>query len=252
MPRLYLSPSLQTYNLYAGGGNEAEVMGRLADQMEPWLLSSGVTVLRSDPATQELPDVIRQSNRSAVDLHLALHSNAAGAGKEGQVKGVEVYYDPRDTWSRKAAGFFVEEMKKIYPDPAKVRALPTETLAEVRQVNAPSVLVEVGYHDNAEEARWIQDNLPKLAEALSRAVCAYFGIPFLQAQQPRLATVHTGGANLNLRRFPSTAASVLKKIPDGAKLALLSLIPEGTEGAGWAVVGYDNCMGYVDARYLKY
>ncbi len=250
MARLYLSPSLQDFNLYSGGGNEAYYMGLLADKMEPWLLSSGIVTLRSDPSTQELRDVIRQSNGSGIDLHLALHSNAAGAGKEGQVKGVEVYYDPRNSWSRKAAGFVVEEMKKIYPDPAKVRALPSETLAEVRQVNAPSVLVEVGYHDNAEEAQWIREQLDQLAAALAKAVCAYFGIPAIAPQTPRLAVVSTNGANLNLRRFPSTSAPILTRIPNGAKLALLAIIPEGTVGYGWAVVGYGDWMGYVSADYL--
>ena len=108
MPRLYLSPSLQEFNLYAGGGNEEYYMNLLADEMEPYLISSGITYLRSDPATQELQDVIRQSNASDIDLHLALHSNAAGEGKEGQVRGVEVYYDPNDAFSRKAAELLAE------------------------------------------------------------------------------------------------------------------------------------------------
>ncbi len=250
MARLYLSPSLQDFNLYSGGGNEAYYMGQIADLMEPWLLASGVVTLRSDPETQELLDVIRQSNASGIDLHLALHSNAAGAGKEGTVKGVEVYYDPRSSWSKKAAGFFVDAMKEIYPDPSKVKALPTETLAEVRRVNAPVVLVEVGYHDNPEEAQWIRDNLERIAIALVQGVCAYFGIPVIAPQLPRLAAVSTGGPRLNLRRFPSLSAPIICRIPDGTRVALLSVIPEGTTGYGWSVVGYDDKMGYVKSEYL--
>lgn len=245
MPRLYLSPSLQDFNLYAGGGNEEYYMNLLADEMEPYLISSGITFLRNNPRTQELSDVIRQSNASNIDLHLALHSNAAGEGKEGQVKGVEVYYNPQNSFSRKAADFVVEEMKKIYPDPSRVQALPTETLAEVRKVNVPSILVEVGYHDNWEEAQWIRENLGEIARALVKAVCAYFGIPFVPVQPVRMGIVHTGGANLNLRQFPSTEANILTKIPNNSRVTVYSQI-----GNGWSVVGYGGFTGYAASEYI--
>ena len=66
MPRIYLSPSLQEYNLYAGGGNEEYYMNLLADAMEPYLISSGITYIRNDPVTQELSDVVFW--QSVVDL----------------------------------------------------------------------------------------------------------------------------------------------------------------------------------------
>ena len=245
MPRLYLSPSLQEFNLYAGGGNEEYYMNLLADAMEPALQSSGVTVLRNDLATQELRDVIRQSNASGIDLHLALHSNAAGAGKEGQVKGVEVYYNPQNRFSRKAADFIAARMREIYPNPSKVQVLPTETLVEVLQVNAPSVLVEVGYHDNWEEAQWIRDNLDEIAKALVKAVCDYFGIPYVPAQPVRIGIVHTGGANLNLRQFPSTQAKILAAIPNDSKLTVL-----GRTTSGWSVVHYGDQTGYVKSEFI--
>lgn len=245
MPRLYLSPSLQDFNLYAGGGNEEYYMNLLADRMEPYLLASGITFLRNDPNTQELRDVIRQSNASNIDLHLALHSNAAGEGKEGQVRGVEVYYNPNNRFSHRAAELVVEQMKKIYPDPSAVRALPTSTLAEVLQVNAPSILVEVAYHDNWQDAQWIRENLGEIAAALSKAVCAYFGIPFVPPQTVRSGMVHTGGPNLNLRRFPSTESQILVRIPNNSKVTVYSTI-----GNGWSVVGYGDKIGYANSQYI--
>ncbi len=245
MPRLYLSPSLQDFNLYAGGGNEEYYMNLLADEMEPYLTSSGITFLRSDPATQELQDVIRQSNASDIDLHLALHSNAAGEGKEGQVRGVEVYYDPKDSFSRKAAELMAEEMRKIYPLPSEIRILPTTTLAEVVRTNMPAILLEVAYHDNWEDAQWIRDNLGAIAQAVVKGVCAYFGIPFVPAQPLRMGTVHTGGANLNLRRFPSTQAQVLTQIPNNSKVLVYSQI-----GNGWSVVGFGDLIGYAKSEYI--
>ena len=39
--------------------------------------------------------------------------------------------------------------------------------------SAPAVLVEIAYHDNAEDEAWIKNNITVIAEALTRAVCAY-------------------------------------------------------------------------------
>lgn len=50
MPRLFLSPSTQEYNLYYDGeGNEEYYMNILADLMEPYLSASGIIFTRNDP-----------------------------------------------------------------------------------------------------------------------------------------------------------------------------------------------------------
>ena len=41
------------------------------------------------------------------------------------------------------------------------------------ETSAPAVLVEIAYHDNAEDEAWIKNNITVIAEALTRAVCAY-------------------------------------------------------------------------------
>ena len=42
MPNIYLSPSTQEFNPYAGGGNEEQYMNLIADAMEPYLAASGI------------------------------------------------------------------------------------------------------------------------------------------------------------------------------------------------------------------
>ena len=53
------------------------------------------------------------------------------------------------------AEILAENFKKIYPDPSKVRAVPTTRLVELTKTNAPAVLMEIAYHDNPEDAAWI-------------------------------------------------------------------------------------------------
>ena len=43
MPSVFLSPSTQQWNQYVNGGNEEQQMNLIADAMEPYLRSSGIT-----------------------------------------------------------------------------------------------------------------------------------------------------------------------------------------------------------------
>ena len=83
MPNVFLSPSTQEWNKYATSGNEEQYMNMLADLMEPYMLASGITFTRNDPA-RNVNGAIEDSNSGWYDVHLALHSNAGG----GQYAGV--------------------------------------------------------------------------------------------------------------------------------------------------------------------
>ena len=175
MPRIHLSPSLQEYNPFYGGGSEEEVMNLIADAMEPYLAADGIEYLRNAPE-MTLGQAIADSNNSNVDFHLAIHSNAAPLSVAGTRRGPVVYYYATSPYGRQMAELIADELREIYPDPSKVQVLPTTTLRELRRTNAPSALVEVAYHDNPEDAAWIRGNIDEIGKALSNAVAAYFGL----------------------------------------------------------------------------
>ena len=244
MPRIYLSPSLQQNNPYVIGGSEEYYMNLVADAMEPYLRSSGIAFTRNDPE-QTLSQVIAQSNAGDYDLHLALHSNAAGAANAGQVQGTDVYYYPGSTRGKRAADIIAENFKNIYPNPSLVRTVPTTTLAEVVRTRAPSVLVEIAYHDNVQDAEWIRDNIQPIARNLVQSLTQYFGIPFIEAQPAREGRVDTVRGNLNLRSRPSLDAPIITTIPDGSPVIVYG------QWQDWYVVEYMGHIGYVSSRYIE-
>lgn len=177
MPSIFLSPSLQEWNSYYGGGNEEYYMNLVADDMVPYLEASGITVVRND-ITGDLRYAIQQSNAGSYDLHLALHSNAAPESLSGQLQGTDVYYYTTSVKGKRAAEIIANNFKTIYPNPNKVKTVASTSLAELRQVRAPSVLVEIAYHDNPEDAQWIRDNIPEIARNLALSVTEFLGVPF--------------------------------------------------------------------------
>lgn len=243
MPTIYLSPSTQEFNPYNGGGNEEEYMNLIADAMEPFLTASGIKFVRNTP-DMTASSSIAASNRGNYDLHFSLHSNASGSGS-GNVRGSEVYYYPTSSKGKRLAEIVARNLQLIYPLAGGTKIVPTTSLGEVRRTKAPSVLVEIAYHDNAEDAQWIRDNVEEIAENLVLSLTEYFGIPFNYPQPIYTTTVATKGSNLNIRYAPSTQSSVVGKIPNGAEVVVYANIP------GWAVVGYNGIVGYASSKYLN-
>lgn len=245
MPSIFLSPSTQEGNLYVTGGSEEYWMNRLADAMEPYLIASGIDYSRNSPGGSAAQS-IRQSNRGNYDLHLALHSNAAPPELSGQVQGSDVYYYPSSLEGKRAAELIADALKAIYPNPNLVRALSTTRIGELRQTRAPSVFLELAYHDNRQDADWITGNLPLIARTLVLALTEYFGIPFREPNWdfPRPGVVTLSYGTLNLRSGPSLSSPVIASIPNGAEILLLG------EAEDWYEAEYHDFVGYVSRVFV--
>jgi len=258
MPSIYLSPSLQTFNPYITGGNEAQHMNYVADALEPYLRANNISYYRNKPG-MTLAQAIADSNARNVDLHLALHSNAATGAEAGKMRGYNAYYYATSANGKRAADIIVENAKKIYPIPTLVRAIPTTNLAEVHQTKAPSVLIEIAYHDNLEDANWITNNIQTIAKNLAQSLTQYFNIPFVDVCTTTGATLSNIGnyppgnyaractmsSPLNIRRDPVPNAAIIGTIPKG-QLALVLEPPRD----GWVKVRYNSTEGYVSADYI--
>ena len=244
MPNIYLSPSTQEFNPYAGGGNEELYMNLVADAMEPYLAASGITYTRNTPDGSAASS-ISASNTGNYDLHLALHSNATGSG-DGSRRGSEIYYFPTSENGKRFSDIAARNLQLIYPLPNSVRAIPTTSLGEVRKVRAPGVLIELAYHDNTDDANWIRNNIEGIAQNLVLSLTEYFGIPFNTPQPIFTASVGTLGSNLNVRYTPSLSGGTIGSIPNGAEVTVFATLPS------WSLVNYNGLVGYVNSNYLQY
>lgn len=243
MPIIYLSPSTQESNYYVNGGTEEEIMNLLADRMVPYLDASGIRYTRNTPSMTAATS-IAASNAGNYDLHLALHSNAAPEGRYGQARGSLVFHYPGSVRGQQAAELVADGLKAIYPDPNLVQARSTTAIGEVRRVRAPSVFLELAYHDNEEDANWIKNNLDAIARNIVLSLTEYFGIPFYEAEQPRQGTVDVAWGVLNIRVQPDTSAPILAQAPDGAALTVLN------RSGGWYLVNYNGVIGYASGEFI--
>lgn len=243
MPRVFLSPSTQENNYYVTGGTEEQYMNLLCDQVIPYLQSSGIAYTRND-RSQSASAAIAQANAGTYDLYVALHSNAAPEGQYGTKRGVDVYYYRYGSNSRRAAELFVRRLKEVYPQPQLVRAVATTDLGEVTRSRAPAVLLEIGYHDNVQDATWIKGQPSSIAWAVAAGITDNFGLPLAQPQQPQQAQVSISSGRLNIRARPSLSSNILAIAPNGSTLVIVGVVGD------WYVVRYGSVTGYAFSRFV--
>ncbi len=243
MPTIFLSPSTQEFNQYVTGGSEEYYMNLLADAMIPYLNASGINYVRNSPQGSAAAS-IAQSNMGNYDLHFALHSNAAPPQDYGLYKGPDVYYYPGSEQGRRAANIIANNLKAIYPEPDRVQVRTSTALGELRRVKAPSVFLELAYHDNVDDANWITNNLDEIAKNLVLSLTEYFGIPFDLNFTPMTGVVSTNGGNLNIRSSPSLSSPVIATFPNGSTVTV-----SGQSGQ-WYRVSDGSVNGWADSRYI--
>ncbi|MBE6705708.1 MAG: peptidoglycan hydrolase, partial [Ruminococcaceae bacterium] len=230
----------------AEGGNEEYYMNLIADAMEPYLYATGIEFVRNDPSGT-VNDSVAKSNMDRYDLHLALHSNASPENIAGTLKGSDFYYYTRSLEGKEAAATLADNFQNIYPDPSRVRIMPTSNLAELSRTNAPAVLVEIAYHDNPEDADWIRNNINEIARNLVQGLAEHFGILFVTPNEGydySIGVVVTEEGRLNIRERPTTNSNVLTQAPKGSEVRVF-----GRSG-NWYVVEYNGILGFAFAPYV--
>jgi len=183
--------------------------------------------------SQNLNNIIRNSNSHAVDLVISFHLNAS----DGNGQGVEVlYYDQKDL----AAKISAQLAKDIgWRDRgAKQRT----DLAVLNGTKAPAILIELGFIDNESDmAKW---NVDKIANSIVFALTGQTG-----GGAADLLKVKTGGVAFS--NLQALAQAMVDAGIDGQ-------IVVQKDGIGYAITnGYpsgniDKFTAWLDARKWYY
>ena len=173
--RVYLSPSDQRRNTYAvGDTTEAIQCGRIAWACKTALERSGVEVMLGQYDTMQ--NRVAASNRFKADLHVPIHSNACN----GKASGTHLfcYSGDRNSAGYKACQAVLDVLGPVTPGaPDVIRAYPA--LYEVKHPAAPTVYIEVDFHDVPRIAQWIIDNTTLIGETIAKGLCNALGVKFV-------------------------------------------------------------------------
>lgn len=170
--KIYVSPSDQDGNLYAAGNtNEAAQCQKISVALVAALKRCGFEAM--DNRTDSMEDRVAESNRWGADLHVPVHTNAFNA----EVQGTRLMAYDTSGAGYQACKAIMETLAPITPGTSdSITAWPG--LYEVKHAAAPTAYIEVAFHDNPTEARWIIDNVEEIAEAICKGICNYYGYKY--------------------------------------------------------------------------
>ena len=214
--KIYISPSDQDKNYYAAGKtNEAQQCRKIALKAVEALNRCGFEAKTDVKA--EMEERVSQSNRWGADVHLCIHTNAYN----GQVQGTRLFcYDTSGAGYRMCKAVMTALAPITPGESDNITAWPG--LYEISEAVAPTVYVEVGFHDNVQEAAWIVSHTSEIAEALAKGMCSYYGMAYRTSQLPE----QKDGEHAALDEVPAYARATV------AKLIERDLLTGTAEGLG--------------------
>lgn len=170
--KIYLSPSSQKENPYsAQGTNEQRQCNRIAEAAKVALERNGYIVKKA-PEGQGYVQNTAESNAWGADIHIPIHTNAGGTSKGT----MGLCYQGCVTNKYMAAVYnAVAELTPWADLGVRVRS----DLYEINYTKAMCVYIEAAFHDKADSAQWIIDNVTAIGEAIAKGMCAADGKTFI-------------------------------------------------------------------------
>ena len=173
--KIYTSPSSQPANTYAvGNTNEQEQCRKIGAALDKALDRCGFD--SKVGLTGTMYTRVAESNAFGADLHMPLHTN----GFDGTVAGLRIMVYKKGGEAEQIAKAIMDTLAPITPGKSDgISEYPK--LYEIANSDAICVYIEVGFHDNPEEAQWIIDHTQDIAEAICRGLCNHYGVKYIPA-----------------------------------------------------------------------
>ena len=188
---------------------EYELSRKISRAVLPYLRQHGIITL-SVPADLDLLKRIDWINKTGYDetnndIAIEIHIN------EGGKSGIESWYEGEgESNSKKLSDILIKTItvESGLPNQGSKSEYEHEigSIAFLHDVNSITTLVECGYIDNEDDAKFLKDdkNIDKLAKGIAKGVLEYFGVPFRdipQGSPPVVARPNTPNPTQPLNQF---------------------------------------------------
>ena len=164
-----------------GSYREYEFAWDMGQRVRRLLEERGVRVVmtRDESGYPTLTQRANVSNKAGADLFVSLHSNATGAKGWSVTRGLIVYTSMAGASAGRniAANCVIKRMREAGVA-VQGGGLQHARYTVLTKTVAPAIILEYGFHTNAEDVRLLKSGAhrDKLAEATAKGVCDYLGV----------------------------------------------------------------------------
>lgn len=149
---------------------EAEVALKISNRVACYLRAIEYTVYVYQ--NDWLESIVDVANYWDADLFVSIHCNAAPDELAGQIRGTETFYNHYSVEGRLLATAI--QRRIVQEIPTVDRGIKTGELFVTKYTDAPAVLVETAFIDNADDARLLVEYEDSFARAIACGITDYF------------------------------------------------------------------------------
>lgn len=173
MPKIYISPSNQTGNVYAfGNTNEQAQCEKIAAACALYLKRNGFNVLCT--YNQDMYERVKESNEFNADLHVAIHTNATV--NHNITGGTQILLYKLTGENKKVGDAVLNRLAPLTPGSSAERLIEKPDFFEIRNATGITVYCECEFHDTVDGAKFIINHCVEIGESIARGICDYYGI----------------------------------------------------------------------------
>lgn len=175
--KIFLSPSEQFKNVYAyGNTTEGVQCGKIANACQKALERCGFTTKLQHEGT--MSSKCSAADKWGADLYVCIHTNAFNK----KVTGTRIFCFDTVGEGYKAAKAVYKVLAPFTPGTSEsVTANPF--LYEIKYPAAPTVYVEVEFHDVESAAKWIVEHVKEIGEKICEGICAHYNVPYKKEEK---------------------------------------------------------------------
>jgi N-acetylmuramoyl-L-alanine amidase len=164
----------------------------MCNYTERELKRHGITVYRNKPS-MSLTEIVKDSNHIMASIHFAIHTNAYNQKSRGC-----------EEFCYKFGGEGHRLAKCVYNLISQLTPVPDRGIKEgfnfygtgkhmyeLAYTKMPASLIEVSFHDNEDDVRWLLDNLELIGITIAKGILEYFGVKYIE-EKKTLYSVQSG------------------------------------------------------------
>ena len=166
--RVFISPSVQTRNLYAieGKPSEHEICQKIGLACGAYLVNMGAEAFCYTGLS--MTEAVKMSNAYNANYHVCIHTNADRSGKaHGAVTFCHHSRVNNNTVERVHRNLIalIDNHNNDYKDDRGIKA--NDALYEIRKTKAICIYTETDFHSNPDCAEWIVENTAEIGRAIA-------------------------------------------------------------------------------------
>ncbi len=236
MPIVFLKP---TQNSTSKNLKLEYYLNLIVAQTEECLNSNGISYISEKDINNQTLNEYITSNNMADLVNINLKNNLTNECLPSENHGIYVFFKAGNPKSKRLASVISKNLKNIYFNPSNVKMISDNT-AQNNLKSSTTIDIGLGYQNNTEDIKWIQNNTEEISQNIIMSLTEYFGLPFVPCFRPRQGITIN---HASVFEKPCLNSKIIGSAEKNKKISILG------QWEDWYIIGKNQKLGYIQSKF---